>query len=80
METRIQKWGNSLGVRLPKKMAENKSLRAGSRVVVRETNDGLVIVIAKKGRLTLDELLENFDPKTQHDLVDWGEDVGREII
>jgi antitoxin MazE len=80
METNIQKWGNSLGVRLPKAIAERQSLKEGSRVVVTETKTGIAIEIVKKKRHTLDELLKDFDKKTQHELVDWGPDVGKEII
>ncbi len=80
METNIQKWGNSLGVRLPKSIAQSQSLKAGSRVVVTETKTGISIEVVKKKRPTLDELLKNFDKKTQHELVDWGPDVGEEIL
>lgn len=80
METNIQKWGNSLGVRLPKSIAINQSLKAGSRVKVTETETGISIEVVKKERRTLDDLLRNFDTKTQHELVDWGPDVGNEIL
>lgn len=80
METNIQKWGNSLGVRLPKAIAERQSFKEGSRVVVTETKTGIAIEVVKKKRRTLDELLKNFDKKTQHELVDWGPDVGEEIL
>ena len=80
METNIQKWGNSLGVRLPKSIATNQSLKAGSRVLVTETKTGISIEVVKKNHRTLDELLKNFDTKTQHELIDWGHDVGGEIV
>lgn len=80
METNIQKWGNSLGVRLPKAIAERQSLKEGSRVLVTETQNGISIEVVKKKRPTLDELLKNFDTKTQHELVDWGSDVGEEVL
>ncbi len=80
METNIQKWGNSLGVRLPKSIAMNQSLKAGSRVKVTETETGISIEVVKKERRTLDEMLKNFDKSTQHELVDWGPDVGNEIL
>ncbi|MCR4285487.1 MAG: AbrB/MazE/SpoVT family DNA-binding domain-containing protein [Candidatus Kaiserbacteria bacterium] len=80
METNIQKWGNSLGVRLPKSIADNQSLKAGSRVKVTETKTGISIEVVKKKHRTLDEMLKNFDKSTQHELVDWGPDVGNEIL
>ena len=80
METNIQKWGNSLGVRLPKELARKRSLREGSRVRVIETKTGVAIEIIQRKRRTLDELLKQFDTKSQHELVDWGSDVGSEIL
>jgi len=80
METNIQKWGNSLGVRLPKSIALSQSLKVGSRVEVKETKTGISIEVVQKSKPTLDELLKNFDTKTQHDLVDWGSDVGKEVV
>ncbi len=80
METNIQKWGNSLGVRLPKSIALSQSLKVGSRVDVKETKTGISIEVVQKSKPTLDELLNNFDTKTQHDLVDWGSDVGKEVV
>ena len=80
METNIQKWGNSLGVRLPKELATKQSLKEGSRVRITETKTGVAIEIVRKKRRTLDELLKQFNTKSQHELVDWGDDVGSEVL
>ncbi len=67
-------------MRLPKHIADSQSLKAGSRVRVTETKTGIAIEVVKKKRRTLDDMLKNFDKKTQHDLVDWGPDVGKEVL
>ena len=79
METNIQKWGNSLGVRLPKSIADRQSLKEGSRVVVTETKTGIVIEIAKKKRRTLDDMLKGITKEKLHAEIDWGSPVGNEI-
>lgn len=79
METHIQKWGNSLGVRLPKHIAQNQSLKAGSRVVVSETETGIAIDVVKKKYRTLDEMLKEVTPENMHEAADWGKPVGKEI-
>ena len=80
METNIQKWGNSLGVRLPKSIAINQSLKAGSRVLVTETTTGIAIEVVKKPRkYTLTELLKGITKDTIHKETDWGDHVGNEI-
>lgn len=78
METNIQKWGNSLGVRLPKHIADNQSLKEGSRVVVSETETGIMIDVVKKARPTLKTMLKNINKTNRHSEVDWGGRVGNE--
>ena len=48
MTTKIQKWGNSLAVRLPKKLAVRINLREGSEVMVDENDRQVIITRAKK--------------------------------
>ena len=79
METNIQKWGNSLGVRLPKSIASNQLLKAGSRVRVTETKTGIAIEVLKKQRLTLKDMLKNITKDNIHSEIDWGEARGNEL-
>jgi len=80
METNIQKWGNSLGVRLPKSIATNQSLKVGSRVVVSETSTGIAIEVVKKSRkYTLAELLKGVTKDNLHKETEWGDPVGNEV-
>ncbi len=79
METNIQKWGNSLGVRLPKGIADRQSLKEGSRVLVTETKTGIAIEVVKKKRRTLDDMLKGMTKDNLHEEVDWGKPVGKEI-
>ncbi len=79
METTIQKWGNSLGVRLPKSISDKKSLIQGSRVVVSETETGVLIEAVVKPHTTLDALLAGITKDTLHEGLDWGPPVGKEI-
>lgn len=43
MQSQVKKWGNSLGVRVPKKFANKLNLKDGSNVNVEVTNNQLVI-------------------------------------
>ena len=43
MTTTIQKWGNSLAVRLPKEIIRQLALKQGSGVVVRHDKDAIII-------------------------------------
>lgn len=79
MRTRVDRWGNSLGVRIPKAIAERADLREGSHVEM-DVENGAVILRRSKPQYTLDELLEGVTPDMVHS--EWAdvEDVGRERI
>jgi antitoxin MazE len=79
MQVHISKWGNSLGVRVPKDVAAKLGLTEGSRVDISVEGDRLVIS-TRRPVFTLDELLVGMTPESMRDAFDWGPDVGREIV
>ncbi|MBV9248438.1 MAG: AbrB/MazE/SpoVT family DNA-binding domain-containing protein [Acetobacteraceae bacterium] len=79
MAVALQKWGHSVGVRLPKPMLEQVGLQEGSQVDVLVEGDHLVIRQARH-RPTLEELLAQCKPENRPDPIDFGPPVGREII
>ena len=78
MSVTLHRWGNSVGLRLPKPLLEQLGLSEGSRVDVKIDNGRLVIEPHRK-RLTLKEVLEGFSPDNQPGEVDWGRPVGKEV-
>ena len=80
MTTKIQKWGNSLAIRIPKEFAKGANLQEGSVVSFSADGQSLIIKPRKKPVYTLEELMKDFNPKTKHKLIDWGPDVGKEIL
>jgi antitoxin MazE len=80
MEVQITKWGNSLGLRVPKDIARRIGLAEGSTVDIQAIGNRLIITPATP-RYTLAELLNDTTPEDyRHSAVDWGPDVGREIV
>jgi antitoxin MazE len=77
MDTKIQKWGNSLAVRIPKAYAEQMGLYSNSPV--RISLEGERLVIESVRRTTLADLLADVTPDNIHDETDWGEPVGNEV-
>jgi len=65
MSTKIQKWGNSLGVRLPKSVVEQSNLTENSEVEV-ESKDGVIIIFPSKKKYSLDSLLSKITPSNLH--------------
>lgn len=78
MTTKIQKWGNSLAVRIPKEVAEG--FRSGVSVELRREGDALIVRPSTKQKFLLSELVAAIDTKQLHKETDWGKPVGRELL
>jgi len=79
LKVHVSRWGNSLGVRIPKDIAGQAGLSEGSRVEIEMEKDRIVIT-AVRPRYTLDELLAGMTPQAMHEAFDWGPDLGRESV
>lgn len=77
MTTKVQKWGNSLAVRLPKDMARALSFKAGTPVSVKQERRGIMIVPKSEQEPTLEELVEQITPENRHEEIDWGLPAGK---
>jgi len=78
MTTKLQKWGNSLGVRLPKEVVKKAKLKDGKTVSIKNMGNSIVITAYSK-KETLDDLLSKITPENIHAEIDWGGAVGNEI-
>lgn len=63
MQTRIQKWGNSLGVRIPLQLAKQLHLEPGSAVTL-QIEEGRLVVQTPK--YELEKMVEAITLKNQH--------------
>ncbi len=78
METRIQKWGNSLAVRIPKPIAAQLGLANHSSVEFSLRGTELVITPVKRPDLKLADLLAGVTEDNLHGEIDTGAAVGKE--
>ena len=78
MVTKIQKWGNSLGLRIPKSFAEEAGVEEGSAVDISIDSGRLVIRPLRSSRYELRELLLEVTEDNLHDEIPTGDAVGRE--
>ncbi len=79
MRTRIQKWGNSLALRIPKPFAAEMGLEKDGEVELSVEKGRLVIEPPAAPSYTLEELLAEVRPSNLHGEIDWGPPVGKEI-
>jgi antitoxin MazE len=77
MEARIQKWGNSLGIRIPMNIIRELSLKDGSTVEIEKVTDR--IVICPKETYDLDKMLADITAGNLHREIDFGTEEGNEI-
>lgn len=79
MRARIQKWGNSLAVRIPKPLALETALDQDTVVEVSVEDGRLVISPIEEPKYTLEGLLSQVTDENIHPEVDWGPSVGKEV-
>ncbi|TVR85132.1 MAG: AbrB/MazE/SpoVT family DNA-binding domain-containing protein [Trueperaceae bacterium] len=81
MPTKIQRWGNSQGLRVPKEVLAEANLEIGDAVDVRAVDGTLVVTPLRRvrGRLDLADLVAAMPPDTISTEVPWGEAEGDEF-
>jgi antitoxin MazE len=81
MVTRIQKWGNSQGLRLARQVLEDVHISVGDEVDV-TTRDGMIVIAPARrirGKQSLQALVSRMPKNYKTREIDWGEPVGREV-
>jgi antitoxin MazE len=77
---KIQKWGNSQGLHIPKNLLSDARLDVGDQVDIRVKEGIMIVAPARRirGRHSLKDLVSRIPKNYQPEKVDWGEPVGRE--
>jgi antitoxin MazE len=81
MVTKVQKWGNSQGLRLAKQVLEEAHISIGDPVDV-SARDGVIVIApirrSVRGGLSLQELVARIPKNYKPQEIEWGEPVGSE--
>lgn len=76
----LSAWGQSLGLRVPKQMADAQGWKAGDKLAVSEQDGGILIKKTRRiKKYDIEELLADVKEFKAEDLVDFGPPVGREV-
>jgi antitoxin MazE len=81
MVTKVQRWGNSQGLRLAKQVLEDAHISVGDDVDV-TIRDGTIIIVPIKrirGNRSLQELVSRIPKNYEAGEIDWGKPIGREV-
>ncbi len=76
-------WGNSTGIRLPKKVLQAAKWHTDQAVTIDVRGSSVVLTpvkVPKKQLPTLEQLLKGVTPDKVRGEVDWGADRGKEIL
>jgi antitoxin MazE len=80
MTARVQKWGNSLALRLPKALADELRLEQGCAVELRSVDGKLVVEPQRPPQYRLEDLLKKVSKRNLQPEVRTGRPVGREAL
>jgi len=79
MSVTVQKWGNSLGIRIPSYIAEMIEVRQGTEVELIVGENHTLTIVPKKRKPTLEQLLAQCRPEQRHQEIDFGIE-GEELL
>ncbi len=79
MKARVQKWGNSLALRIPKSFATEAGLQADAAVELSLVKGKLVVQAITPQSLTLDQLLQRITDENLPGEWDTGPAIGKEV-
>ncbi|MBI3960357.1 MAG: AbrB/MazE/SpoVT family DNA-binding domain-containing protein [Chloroflexi bacterium] len=79
MQTKVQKWGNSLALRIPKSFAVEVGLENDTAVDLTLIEGKLVVTPLVQPPFTLDGLLAGITAENLHTEIDSGAAVGKEV-
>lgn len=78
MRTKVQRWGHSLAVRIPRAFAAETNVNDGTEVDVAVTNGKIVVAPIRKSAPRLADLLSRVTKRNIHGEIDTGGPIGRE--
>ncbi len=78
MQSRIKKWGNGLGVRIPQSLAASIGVRENTPIDV-SVEGGAIVIKPAATQVRLHELVQGITPSNTHSEIDWGSRKGREV-
>ena len=79
MEARVQKWGNSAGIRIPSSILKSLNIKTNDILNIIQEDDKLIISIPKKKKISLSDRFKEYNGKNLAKYFSWDENIGREL-
>jgi antitoxin MazE len=79
MEARLQKWGNSVGIRIPSNIIKSLNLKINDVLELKTDEKKIIITKSIKKTISLEERFKEYNGKNLAKDFEWDEPQGREI-
>ena len=79
MEARLQKWGNSDGIRIPSSILKSLNIKTNDVLNIEQEDDKIIISIPNKKKISLADKFREYKGKNLAKDFSWDESVGKEI-
>ena len=79
MEAKLQKWGNSDGIRIPNAILKALKLKTNDKVEIIQEDDRIIITKSKNNKISLEERFKQYHGKNLAKEFEWDEPKGNEI-
>ncbi len=80
MIVRIEKWGNSLAIRIPEEIVKSLNLKEDMSIKIEVKDGGLAMRRPARLEYSLKELVAQITPQNLHGETDWDPPIGREVL
>ena len=79
MEIKLQKWGNSDGIRIPQVMLKSLNLKTNDKVKIEQVEDKIIITKSVTEKISLKERFDSYHGKNLSKEFTWDDRQGNEI-
>ena len=79
MEAKVQKWGNSAGIRIPSSILKSLNIKTNDILNIIQEGDKIIISIPKKKKISLSDRFKEYNGKNLAKDFSWDENIGREL-
>lgn len=79
METRLQKWGNSIGIRIPNSILKTLDLKTNDTIILEQNEDKIIISKPVKKKISLAKKFDEYNGKNLARDFSWDDAKGKEI-
>ena len=79
MEIKLQKWGNSDGIRIPSVFLKSLNLKTNDRIKIEQIDDKIVISKSDSDKISLKKLFDEYNGDNLTNEFEWDEPRGKEI-